>query len=88
MAGAVGEQRGAVRTQGEELRAAHAPEDAEKHAAQVPGYRDAPEAAVTAFAASITAYWGERAGQGVPELRRYRERALKAGQAWEAYRRG
>ncbi|MET9956036.1 DUF6415 family natural product biosynthesis protein [Streptomyces sp. NPDC006339] len=29
----------------------------------------------------------QRADQGVPELRRYRERALTAGQAWRAHRR-
>ncbi|MFF1511927.1 hypothetical protein [Streptomyces sp. NPDC058326] len=68
--------------------AGHTPEDAEKHATQIPAYRDAPAEAVTAFASSITAYWAERAQQGVPELRRYRERALQAGRAWEAYRRG
>ncbi|MFD3570474.1 phosphotransferase [Streptomyces sp. NPDC058667] len=67
--------------------AGHTPENAEKHASQVPAYRDAPDNAITAFASSITTYWVQRAGQGVPELRRYRKRALRAGRAWEAYRR-
>ncbi|MFE5940171.1 hypothetical protein ACFQ69_32940 [Streptomyces sp. NPDC056470] len=68
--------------------AGNTPEIAEKHAAQIPAYRDAPEKAVTAFASSITAYWAERAGQGVSELRQYRARALEAGRAWEAHRCG
>ncbi|MFJ8650062.1 aminoglycoside phosphotransferase [Streptomyces sp. NPDC093546] len=34
--------------------AGYTPEEAEKHAAQIPAYQDAPEEAVTAFAASIT----------------------------------
>ncbi|MFB7411366.1 hypothetical protein ACFCZ2_29710 [Streptomyces sp. NPDC056202] len=66
--------------------AGHGPADAEKHAAQVPAYRNAPEAAVTAFASSITAYWADRADQGGPELRQYRQRAREAGRAWEAHR--
>lgn len=66
--------------------AGHTPEEAEKHAAQVPAYQDAPQEAVTAFASSITAYWEERAREGVPELRRYRERALQAKRAWVASR--
>ncbi|MEU7279039.1 hypothetical protein AB0A69_09710 [Streptomyces sp. NPDC045431] len=67
--------------------AGHTPEEAEKHATHIPAYRDAPEEAVTAFAASITGYWEQRAHEGVEELQRYRRRALEAGRAWEAFRR-
>ncbi|MEU2115120.1 hypothetical protein ABZ567_05575 [Streptomyces sp. NPDC016459] len=67
--------------------AGHTSENAEKHATRIPAYRDAPGNAITAFASSITTYWAQRAGQGVPELRQYRERAVAAGRAWEAYRR-
>ncbi|MFJ8663533.1 hypothetical protein [Streptomyces sp. NPDC093795] len=70
------------------IRAGHTPEEAEKHAAQIPAYRDAPEQAITAFASSITAYWADRAQQGGPDLRRYRQQALAAGRAWEACRCG
>ncbi|MEU6934931.1 hypothetical protein AB4225_36035 [Streptomyces sp. 2RAF24] len=66
--------------------AGHNAEEAEKHASQIPAYRDAPDDAITAFASSITAYWTERAHQGVPALRQYRQRAVEAGRAWEAYR--
>ncbi|MET9428509.1 aminoglycoside phosphotransferase [Streptomyces sp. NPDC003036] len=67
--------------------AGHTPEEAEKHAAQIPAYRDAPEEAVTAFAASITSYWEQRAHEGVEDLRAYRQRALEAGRARKAHRR-
>ncbi|MGW8356526.1 hypothetical protein [Streptomyces wedmorensis] len=68
--------------------AGHTPEEAEKHAAQIPAYHHAPEKAITSFASSITTYWRQNAEQGAPGLRQYRARALEAGRSWEAYRRG
>ncbi|MEV6328393.1 phosphotransferase [Streptomyces sp. NPDC051909] len=66
--------------------AGHTPEGAEAWAAQAPAYAVAPEAAVAAFASSLTGYWAKRLDEGVPELRRYRRRAVEAGRAWKAFR--
>ncbi|MER7516058.1 phosphotransferase [Streptomyces sp. NPDC126499] len=68
------------------IMAGHGPESAEEWAAKVPAYAAAPQAAVTAFASSITGYWAQRLDQGVKELRQYRRRAVEAGRAWQAWR--
>lgn len=68
------------------IMAGHSPAAAEEWATKVPAYATAPEAAVTAFASSLTGYWARRLDQGVTELRRYRRRAVEAGRVWQAFR--
>lgn len=66
--------------------AGHAPDAAERLAAGVPWWQDAPADAVTGLAALWTMFREYKALYGPPDAREPRARAAAAGQAWIRYR--